>query len=97
VDRVYRQREAQEMRRILYVAATRAREELHFFARPACKEVDGALSLVDPANSLLATAWTALEAETRARFEQWRKAQEASSAPHGLEIESLAASAAICW
>ncbi len=40
VDRVYRERERQETRRILYVAATRAREELHFFARPAYKEED---------------------------------------------------------
>ena len=43
VDRVYRERESQETRRILYVAATRAREELHLFARPACKEEDGEL------------------------------------------------------
>jgi len=92
VDRVYRQREAQEMRRILYVAATRAREELHFFARPACKEVDGALSLVDPANSLLATAWPALEAETRARFELWKATQAASQGTQEEELLSLAAS-----
>ena len=37
VDHVYRERERQETRRILYVAATRAREELHLFARPAYK------------------------------------------------------------
>ncbi len=43
VDRVYRERESQETRRILYVAATRAREELHLFARPACKEEGGEL------------------------------------------------------
>ncbi len=48
VDRVYRERESQETRRILYVAATRAREELHLFARPACKEKDGELALVEP-------------------------------------------------
>jgi ATP-dependent exoDNAse (exonuclease V) beta subunit len=93
VDRVYRQREAQEMRRILYVAATRAREELHFFARPACKEADGALSLVEPVNSLLATAWPALEAETRACFERWKSLREALLAPKEEELESLAASA----
>jgi ATP-dependent helicase/nuclease subunit A len=61
VDRVYRERESQETRRILYVAATRAREELHLFARPACKEEDGSFTLVEPAGSLLATAWPALE------------------------------------
>jgi len=93
VDRVYRQREAQEMRRILYVAATRAREELHFFARPACKEADGNLSLIEPVGSLLATAWPALEAETRARFDVWKAEREALSAPQEQQIESLAASA----
>ncbi len=69
VDRVTREREAQEMRRILYVAATRAREELHLFARPAFKEADGAL--IEPADSLLATAWPAFEDEVRAQFDAW--------------------------
>jgi ATP-dependent exoDNAse (exonuclease V) beta subunit len=72
VDRIYRERESQEMRRILYVVATRAREQLHLFARPTYKaEADGTLSLVEPTNSLLATAWPALEAEVRARFAEW--------------------------
>jgi ATP-dependent helicase/nuclease subunit A len=89
VDKVYRQREAQEDRRILYVAATRAREELHLFARPAYKvEADGNLSLPDPAVRLLATAWPALEEEVRARFEEWKT----GAAPGETEIESLAAS-----
>jgi ATP-dependent exoDNAse (exonuclease V) beta subunit len=92
VDRVYRERESQEMRRILYVAATRAREELHLFARPACKEKDGELSLVEPANSLLATAWPALEEEVRARFEEWKATRAAMETGAGQEIESLAAS-----
>jgi ATP-dependent exoDNAse (exonuclease V) beta subunit len=92
VDRVYRERESQEMRRILYVAATRAREELHLFARPACREKDGELTLVEPVNSLLATAWPALEEEVRARFEEWKAARTALVAPEGQEIEYLAAS-----
>lgn len=75
VDRAIRQRESQEMRRILYVASTRAREELHFFACPAYKtETTGELQLVPPTNSLLATAWPALEAEVRARFDDWKAA-----------------------
>jgi ATP-dependent helicase/nuclease subunit A len=89
VDRVYRQREAQEDRRILYVAATRAREELHLFARPSYKiEADGSLSLPDPAAGLLATAWPALEDEVRARFEAWKT----TAAPAETQIESIAAS-----
>ena len=57
VDRVYRERESQETRRILYVASTRAREELHLFARPQCKEeADGTLNLVVSTAGLLATA-----------------------------------------
>jgi ATP-dependent exoDNAse (exonuclease V) beta subunit len=94
VDRVYRDRELQEMRRILYVAATRAREELHFFARPAYKtESDGTLSLPNPTGSLLATAWPAVEEEVRARFEEWKSAQAASPASGEQILESVAASA----
>ena len=37
VDKIRRERESQETRRILYVAATRAREELHLFAQLAYK------------------------------------------------------------
>ncbi len=73
VDRVYRAREAQETRRILYVAATRAREELHLFARPAYKTGhDGSFTLCEPSESLLSTAWPALEAEVRAQFETFK-------------------------
>jgi ATP-dependent exoDNAse (exonuclease V) beta subunit len=91
VDRVYRERESQETRRILYVAATRARQELHFFARPACKQEDGSLTLVEPANSLLATAWPALQEEVHARFENW-KTERTAVKPEGDQIESIAAS-----
>jgi ATP-dependent exoDNAse (exonuclease V) beta subunit len=92
VDQVYRQRESQEMRRILYVAATRARDQLHLFARPAYNvEADGALSLAEPSASLLATAWPALEDEVRARFEIW-KAARANAAPAEEQVlESIAA------
>jgi ATP-dependent helicase/nuclease subunit A len=101
VDRVYREREMQEMRRILYVAATRAREELHLFARPACKvDKKGALSLVEPKDSLLATAWPAFGVEIEAKFEAWkselaRSKDVAVEPPSGEElvVTSLAASA----
>jgi len=84
VDQVYRERESQEDRRILYVAATRAREQLHLFAQPTYKvEHNGGLSLADPAASLLATAWPAFEAEVRARFEDWTSSRVE---PDGLAI-----------
>jgi len=93
VDRVYACREAQEDRRVLYVAATRAREELHLFARPAYKaEADGSLSLPDPTASLLATAWPSLEAEVRARFDDWKTGREGSAAGQEQVLESIAAS-----
>ncbi len=94
VDRVIREREMQEDRRILYTAATRARDELHLFARPAYKsESNGQLSLADPAkNSLLATAWPSLEVEVREQFEKWKYAREKSIASEERVIESIAAS-----
>ncbi len=91
VDRVYRAREEQETRRILYVAATRAREELHLFARPACWEQNGAYTLSEPSNSLLATAWPALEEEVRARFEEWKARRAPAETGEEEEIASIAA------
>jgi ATP-dependent helicase/nuclease subunit A len=86
VDRVYRAREAQETRRILYVAATRAREQLHLFARPEYKtEHDGGYALCDPHDSLLATAWPAVAVEVRRRFDQWAKV------PEDFEVGAMAA------
>lgn len=86
VDRVYRAREAQETRRILYVAATRAREELHLFARPEYKaEHDGSYTLSDPRDSLLASAWPAVASQIRSRFDRWAKA------PESFEIAAIAA------
>jgi ATP-dependent exoDNAse (exonuclease V) beta subunit len=92
VDRVRREREKQESRRLLYVAATRARDELHFFARPSYKtEQDGSFSLVDPRDSLLATAWPAWQAEIHRQFDEWIARAALTAEPS--TIESLAASA----
>jgi ATP-dependent helicase/nuclease subunit A len=94
VDRVYKEHESQEDRRILYVAATRAREQLHLFARPAFKvEKDDSLTLPDPSSNLLATAWPALEEEVRARFDEWNPVRKAASKTAETEIASVAASA----
>jgi ATP-dependent helicase/nuclease subunit A len=93
VDRVRCERESQELRRLLYVAATRAREELHFFARPTYKlSNDGSLQLATPSNSLLATAWSAFEKEIRERFAKWH---ETIAVPEdeSSTLDSLAASA----
>jgi ATP-dependent helicase/nuclease subunit A len=72
VDGLYAQREEQEMRRLLYVAATRAREELHFFARmehAANKDRE----LKPPSNSLLQAAWPALKDAAVAQLEAWEQ------------------------
>jgi hypothetical protein len=47
---------------------------------------------VEPVNSLLATAWPALEKEVRARFEGWKAASAGLEARQSHEIASLAAS-----
>ena len=93
VDKIRRLRESQETRRILYVAATRAREELHLFAQPAYKiEGDGSRSLLEPGNCLLATAWPALADDIRARFDEWNTARQETQAGAESSIAQLAAS-----
>jgi ATP-dependent helicase/nuclease subunit A len=86
VDCQYRAKEAQETRRILYVAATRAREELHLFARLTYKIELSEPILCEPPESLLSTAWPALESEVRTAFGAWK------TAPQTAEVLSLAAS-----
>ena len=54
VDDLRRAREKQEERRLLYVAATRAREELHFFARLSCENCERWLSRARRASRQLA-------------------------------------------
>ena len=93
VDRVYRERESQETRRVLYVAATRARDELHLFAQPTRKQDrNGDWTLTEPKDSLLATAWPALHVEIQQRFDEWKAGNDAQ-ADESSVIESLAASA----
>jgi ATP-dependent helicase/nuclease subunit A len=75
VDSLYAQRERQELRRLLYVAATRAREELHLFARVACKD-NSEKPLTPPDNSLLATAWPALKAAAETQLESWKQPEQ---------------------
>jgi len=98
VDKACRERESQETRRLLYVAATRARDELHLFARPEFKTAeDQSLSLVPSTGSLLATAWPGLHKEVQRTFEAWcaeRSAQiRSAQSEESQTIDSLAASA----
>ena len=90
VDRQRREREVQEACRLLYVAATRAREELHFFARPSYKSVNGTpTELVEPRESLLRTAWPAWQTEIQRRFDEWRAS---ASLAQPVTLDSIAAS-----
>jgi ATP-dependent exoDNAse (exonuclease V) beta subunit len=90
VDRERHERELHEACRLLYVAATRAREELHFFARPCYKSVNGAPSeLVEPRESLLRTAWPAWQTEIKRRFDEWRAS---ASLARPTTLDSIAAS-----
>jgi ATP-dependent exoDNAse (exonuclease V) beta subunit len=94
VDRQRHEREVHEACRLLYVAATRAREELHFFARPCYKSLNGApTELIEPRESLLRTAWPAWKAEIQRRFEEWRAAY--ASAPIPATLDAIAASESI--
>jgi len=100
VDGVKRARETQEMRRLLYVAATRAREELHLFARPRYsqpKSADTEQPTLDKPCGLLETAWPAFGPQIETQFAEWL-AQSGSAQASGVGVlgvsqllESLAA------
>jgi ATP-dependent helicase/nuclease subunit A len=81
VDGVYTAREKEEMKRLLYVAATRAREELHLFARlkPKKEGKKEEERLAPPSNSLLAMAWPAMKNEAKKQFAAWEQAVQADA------------------
>jgi ATP-dependent helicase/nuclease subunit A len=93
VDDIRLEKEKQETRRILYVAATRAREELHLFARPSYRGKKGhSQILVEPSKSLLATAWPALKQQVTEQFEEWKEKAPSLPAEDTTVITALAAS-----
>jgi ATP-dependent helicase/nuclease subunit A len=94
VEGVKRARETQEMRRLLYVAATRARQELHLFARPRYSvNKKGEYALAAPGRSLLGTAWPSLREEVEGRFAEWLEDTDDSAYEEPETIVRMAASA----
>lgn len=66
-----REQERLEMTRLLYVAATRARERLHLFGHVTVREMDGERSLVEPrAESLLKLLWPVVRGNYEAASHQ---------------------------
>ncbi|HEX8985544.1 MAG TPA: UvrD-helicase domain-containing protein [Bryobacteraceae bacterium] len=57
VKRIEREKSRHETGRLLYVAATRARQRLHLLGQAAVKDNQGVLSVAAPGNSLLACLW----------------------------------------
>lgn len=91
VDGIIIERDKNESCRVLYVAATRAREELHLFALPEYKTDGQDVELVQPRNSLLAMAWPALREEIQARFNVWSNTRRGAVAAEEGLVEALAA------
>ena len=60
-------RDAEEQKRLFYVACTRPRRRLYLFARI---EIDGGAIRTPRSNSLLGAAWPALRDEAEAQFQQ---------------------------
>jgi len=91
VDGVKKERDRLELRRLFYVAATRAREELHLFARPrfALGKAQGE-AVLTRATGLLQTAWPGFGEEIEREFADWWSGAPASEV--ALEVETLAAS-----
>jgi hypothetical protein len=66
---------------------------LHLFARPSFKtDKSGSSTLVQLSNSLLATAWPAIEEEVNRRFDRWKATHLDSVYPVEQVIPALAAS-----
>lgn len=79
VSRVKRARENAELRRLLYVACTRARESLHLFA--ACSAQKDGTARIPAEGTLLRAAWPAAEVHFRAAEQSTETSVPVSSVP----------------
>ena len=88
-----REQERFERQRLLYVAATRAREQLHWFGHVGYRDRNGQRELqAPPANSLLATLWPVVETEYQKALSVHRtSATAASAAPAAVRLRRLPA------
>ena len=66
VKRIEKEKSRNETGRLLYVAATRAKSQLHLLGRAAIKIEEGATSVWAPAGSLLAHLWPAVKSDFEA-------------------------------
>ena len=88
-----REQELFERQRLLYVAATRAREQLHWFGHVGYREKHGRRELQSPpANSLLATLWPAVESNYQQALSAYRgSAPAAAASPTAARLRRLPA------
>jgi len=75
LKRLRRQQVYEENKRVLYVAATRARKQLLLFAQIAIKEEDGKMTACEPAgSSLCSLLWKKYGSECKSRALIWNMA-----------------------
>ncbi|MGH8414308.1 MAG: UvrD-helicase domain-containing protein, partial [Gammaproteobacteria bacterium] len=83
VQSLRREQERLEMTRLLYVAATRTREQLHLFGHTTVKDKDGERSLAPPkAESLLGLLWPVVRSDFQAALSQHSGGVPGMAEPH---------------
>lgn len=82
VEKLEKERQDNEVRRLLYVAATRAKSRLHLIGHTKVSVKDGDARLSEPnARSLLATLWPVVEPEYAAAWNSRNRQAIAGSPP----------------
>jgi hypothetical protein len=98
VDRVYRERESQETGAFSTSPPPAPARSCTSSPVPPARSGTESFTLVEPAGSLLATAWPALEEEVRARFRRLEGRQETAETPEEQRSnQSPPPARAICW